>query len=69
LQKIISKMRLLLWFANVGTYSTTRKLAAFTNTSPVCANCDEAPATVAYALVKCRLTNTSWNRVHGAMLI
>jgi hypothetical protein len=35
--------------------------------SPVCANCNEAPETVSYALVECRLANTFWNRVHGVM--
>jgi hypothetical protein len=37
--------------------------------SPVCANCNEAPESVAHALVECQPVNTFWNRVQYVMLI
>jgi hypothetical protein len=66
-KEIMPKMRSLLWLANAGAYWTAQKLAAFTNMSPVCANYNEAPETVAHALVECRPANIFWNRVHGVM--
>jgi hypothetical protein len=68
-KEIMPKMRSLLWLANVGAYWTVQKLATFTNMSPVCANCNEAPETVTHALAECRLVNTFWNRAHSAISI
>jgi hypothetical protein len=35
--------------------------------SPVCADCNEAPESVAHALVECRPVNIFWNRMHDVM--
>jgi hypothetical protein len=69
LKDFMPKTRSLLWLANASACWTAQKLAVFTNMSPVRANCNNAPETVAHALVECRPVNASWNRVYGVMSI
>jgi hypothetical protein len=45
--------------ANTGVYWTAQKLTAFTNMSPMYANCSEALETAVHALVECRQSTHS----------